>query len=187
MAVSRWRKLGYASRSTRLHLISVLMACVAFSAAAYAIEENTHTHGQENTTAGSEHVDMTNTLCPVVPEMKADPDIFTEYQGKRIYFCCPNCRATFIKSPEQYLSRLPQFAKTALHAGHEHEGHDLGAALAGLIKPAGFTTLSLLGLTVAAALLCRKSPRLLLKWHKRLGITTLAVAATHAILVLIAH
>lgn len=37
------------------------------------------------------------------------------------------------------------------------------------------------------ALLHRRKPKLLLKWHKRLGIATLVSAIIHLILVLIAH
>jgi Cu(I)/Ag(I) efflux system membrane fusion protein len=48
------------------------------------------------------------TLCPVMGE-KIDKDIFTEYKGKKIYFCCPACKPKFEKDPEKYISKLPQF------------------------------------------------------------------------------
>jgi YHS domain-containing protein len=48
------------------------------------------------------------TVCPVMggPIQK---DIFVEYQGKKVYFCCPGCEETFLKDPGKYISKLPQF------------------------------------------------------------------------------
>ena len=50
------------------------------------------------------------TICPVMGD-KIDKNIFVEYQGKKVYFCCPECKGKFEKEPEKYLSKLPQFAK----------------------------------------------------------------------------
>jgi YHS domain-containing protein len=36
-------------------------------------------------------------------------DIFTEYKGKKVYFCCPGCVDRFKADPEKYLAKLPQF------------------------------------------------------------------------------
>ncbi|NOY98425.1 MAG: YHS domain-containing protein [Chloroflexi bacterium] len=38
----------------------------------------------------------------------------SEYKGQTYYFCCPNCKASFDKDPEQYLGQ---------HEGHDHHGH----------------------------------------------------------------
>ena len=55
------------------------------------------------------------TICPACPGMgiggPVNKDIFTEYQGKKVYFCCAQCKGEFEKEPEKYLSKLPQFAK----------------------------------------------------------------------------
>lgn len=48
-------------------------------------------------------------ICPVMPEMKINPDVFTEYKGKKVYFCCPACKPGFEKEPEKYIANLPQF------------------------------------------------------------------------------
>lgn len=48
------------------------------------------------------------TTCPVMGG-KVNKDIFTEYEGKKVYFCCPGCRPVFEKNPEKYISKLPQF------------------------------------------------------------------------------
>lgn len=50
------------------------------------------------------------TMCPVM-EAPIDKNIFTEYQGKKVYFCCGQCKGEFEKDPEKYLSKLPQFKK----------------------------------------------------------------------------
>jgi YHS domain-containing protein len=46
--------------------------------------------------------------CPVM-EGPINKDIFTEYKGKKVYFCCSGCKVEFEKEPEKYLSKLPQF------------------------------------------------------------------------------
>lgn len=48
------------------------------------------------------------TVCPMMgtPINKA---IFTEYKGKKVYFCCPSCKPEFEKDPEKYIAKLPQF------------------------------------------------------------------------------
>jgi len=51
------------------------------------------------------------TTCPVLDGNKIDKNVFVEYQGKKVYFCCPDCKAKFEAAPEKYISKLPQFAK----------------------------------------------------------------------------
>jgi len=36
---------------------------------------------------------------------KANPNIFAECQGQRLYFCCPGCPGVFQKDPEKYLNK----------------------------------------------------------------------------------
>lgn len=48
------------------------------------------------------------TLCPVMGT-PINKDIYTEYQGKKVYFCCAECKEKFEKEPEKYLAKLPQF------------------------------------------------------------------------------
>ncbi len=50
------------------------------------------------------------TTCPVMGGA-VDKNVFVEYQGKKVYFCCPQCKEQFEKNPEKYISKLPQFAK----------------------------------------------------------------------------
>lgn len=48
------------------------------------------------------------TTCPVM-DGAINKNIFTEYKGKKVYFCCPSCKDVFEKDPEKYVSKLPQF------------------------------------------------------------------------------
>lgn len=50
------------------------------------------------------------TVCPVMGG-PINKDIFVEYEGKKVYFCCPSCKGEFEKDPAKYLSKLPQFQK----------------------------------------------------------------------------
>jgi len=50
------------------------------------------------------------TTCPVMGGA-INKDIFTEYKGKKVYFCCSSCVDKFKADPEKYLPKLPQFQK----------------------------------------------------------------------------
>jgi len=160
--------------------IALLLAITSF---AYSASEQNHSH-DHNAVVESEQTQITNPYCPVMPDMQTNPEIFTDYKGKRVYFCCNNCKATFGREPEKYLDRLPQFGGTLSRTDPHHE-HRL--ELGKLIKPMGVITLSLLVLTAAGRLFRKQMPKFLLRWHKRLGIVTLVSAFIHAVLVLIAH
>ena len=61
------------------------------------------------TEAGKEIAGTEQTTCPVMDGNPIDKQYFTEYQGKKVYFCCPGCEAKFKAAPEKYLAKLPQF------------------------------------------------------------------------------
>lgn len=50
------------------------------------------------------------TTCPVMGG-PINKDIFIEYEGKKVYFCCNGCPDVFKADPQKYLAKLPQFAK----------------------------------------------------------------------------
>jgi YHS domain-containing protein len=50
------------------------------------------------------------TMCPVM-DGPIDKKLFTEYKGKKVYFCCAGCKEIFEKDPEKYIAKLPQFKK----------------------------------------------------------------------------
>lgn len=43
--------------------------------------------------------------CPVMGG-KPNPNLFADYQGQRVYFCCPACLELFNKDPEKYMQKL---------------------------------------------------------------------------------
>jgi YHS domain-containing protein len=43
--------------------------------------------------------------CPVTGET-INKNSYTDYNGKRIYFCCNACPETFKKNPEHYLKKM---------------------------------------------------------------------------------
>ncbi len=49
------------------------------------------------------------TNCPVMEGMAIDKSVYTEYKGKKVYFCCAGCINPFKENPEKYVSKLPQF------------------------------------------------------------------------------
>ena len=49
------------------------------------------------------------TMCPVLAKQPIDKNVFVEYKGKTVYFCCTDCKAAFEKEPEKYVANLPQF------------------------------------------------------------------------------
>ena len=48
------------------------------------------------------------TVCPIMGGA-INKSMFTEYKGKKVYFCCAGCKEKFEKEPEKYLAKLPQF------------------------------------------------------------------------------
>jgi len=65
---------------------------------------------EPNATA-SAVTEVEQTTCAVMDGMKIDKNVFTEYKGKKVYFCCTDCKAKFEADPEKYIAKLPQFAK----------------------------------------------------------------------------
>jgi YHS domain-containing protein len=55
--------------------------------------------------------EVEQTMCPIMDGNKIDKNVFTEYKGKKVYFCCTVCKAKFEADPEKYVAKLPQFAK----------------------------------------------------------------------------
>jgi len=45
------------------------------------------------------------TRCPVISG-SINKNVYTDYKGKRIYFCCPPCIAQFKRDPEKYMKQF---------------------------------------------------------------------------------
>ncbi len=69
--------------------------------------------------------------CPVMG-LPIDKNIYVDYEGRRVYFCCQMCVDTFNKDPQKYLAIVDAELKSggaeAAHEGHEghgtQEGHE---------------------------------------------------------------
>jgi YHS domain-containing protein len=46
-----------------------------------------------------------NRLCPVMGNPVRE-DLFTVYEGRKVYFCCPGCKPTFEGNPQKYAANL---------------------------------------------------------------------------------
>ena len=76
------------SRKTMVGFVLMMSLALAFSAVAFAKEPN-------------------QTKCPVLGN-PVNKNVYTDYNGKRIYFCCPPCIKTFKKNPEKYMKQFEE-------------------------------------------------------------------------------
>lgn len=53
--------------------------------------------------------------CPVLGG-PINPKVFTDYKGRRIYFCCSSCLETFKADPEKYVAKVDEELKGAAPA-----------------------------------------------------------------------
>jgi hypothetical protein len=188
---------GIADRRTGFIIVCAVLIMSCDLPVGAAAQVTPDVVSEPNTPNSRLNIETVQKKCPVMRDNDINPAIFTEYEGERVYFCCQFCKGAFEKEPEKYLAGLPQFAgkqqhvhamSTAKAADHLHTSEQaFGADLYKWIKPVGVLALTLLAATVSLGILRRKKPKLLLKWHKRLGIATLIVALIHLIIVLIAH
>ena len=47
------------------------------------------------------------TTCPVMGGL-VNKNIYADYQGNRVYFCCPPCLKEFKKDPEKYMKKIKE-------------------------------------------------------------------------------
>lgn len=63
------------------------------------------------------------TACPVMGG-DIDKEVYADYRGVRIYFCCPPCIEKFKANPDKYISNLPSAVQDKLKAVDTREGAD---------------------------------------------------------------
>ncbi|WP_029897630.1 YHS domain-containing protein [Desulfohalovibrio reitneri] len=51
--------------------------------------------------------EMVQEKCPIMG-YQPNEKLYTDYKGKRIYFCCPSCPEQFKKDPEKYMQKLKE-------------------------------------------------------------------------------
>jgi len=47
------------------------------------------------------------TTCPVMGGL-INRNIYADYQGSRVYFCCPPCLKEFKKNPDKYVKKMKE-------------------------------------------------------------------------------
>ena len=52
------------------------------------------------------------TTCPVMGG-GVNENLYADYDGKRVYFCCPYCDGQFKKDPQKYLDKLKEQGQDA--------------------------------------------------------------------------
>ena len=76
-----------------------------------AVGATIHNHAEEQHKAKEpENTVEEQTVCPVMGG-EINKEYFIVHEGKRVYFCCPGCEEQFLKEPEKYLDKLPQFKR----------------------------------------------------------------------------
>jgi YHS domain-containing protein len=72
-------------------------------------------------------------LCPIMGG-EVDKSVYVDYRGKRVYFCCPGCKETFLKEPAKYIEQMESQGISLERASgthktsekdhaHQHKGH----------------------------------------------------------------
>lgn len=73
--------------------VLVLFAMVTLAGSVLAAEKSSKGTPQE--------------YCPVMGG-KIDKNVYADYEGKRVYFCCTSCRQEFLKNPDKYIQKLQE-------------------------------------------------------------------------------
>ena len=60
------------------------------------------------------HPQRLQVRCPVMGG-KVNLEVFTEYKGRRVYYCCPGCDEKFKADPAKYLAKLRDLSTDQVH------------------------------------------------------------------------
>jgi YHS domain-containing protein len=79
----------------------------------------------------------TQKVCPIM-KGKIDPEVYTKYQGQKVYFCCPGCEGKFIKDSEKKFAEMKERGEVTENiqticpvSGEALEDHDISVTLPG--------------------------------------------------------
>ncbi len=67
-------------------------------------------------TSPAGETEIAQEVCPVMGG-PIDKNIYADYEGRRVYFCCQMCVGEFKKAPEKYLGKLDEQLRTAPESG----------------------------------------------------------------------
>jgi YHS domain-containing protein len=70
------------------------------------------TEPPETAPSAASQPEIAQKICPVLGE-PIDPAVYTDYEGRRIYFCCTSCLKAFEKDPEKYIAKVDEQLKGA--------------------------------------------------------------------------
>lgn len=70
---------------------------------------------------------VTNEICPVMTDERVDPEIFIEFEGQRVYFCCQRCKVKFQRNAEPFRDSLAMVmqASSVDDAGNDKQQSDM--------------------------------------------------------------
>ena len=94
-----------------LAVLASLSGCKEEPAAQQA-QQVQQTHDQQEQASADQPVVQTASLeqetCPIMDGNPINKNLFVEYEGKKVYFCCKGCSDKFLANPDQYVAQLPQ-------------------------------------------------------------------------------
>lgn len=68
-------------------------------------------HAEVMETSGDSKEMTAQKTCPIMGG-KINKEVYVDYEGKRVYFCCAGCEGTFLKDPARYLKVLEERGET---------------------------------------------------------------------------
>lgn len=68
-------------------------------------DHSSHKHSAQDDSSGSPTAVLPQKNCPIKGG-EIDKEVFTDYKGQRIYYCCPGCDKKFLENPDKYLSAM---------------------------------------------------------------------------------
>lgn len=66
------------------------------------------------------------TTCPVSGEKLENKAVYTDYEGRRVVFCCKKCLGTFNEDPGKYLKKLDEGADSKTESSMKMDHGDAG-------------------------------------------------------------
>lgn len=101
--------------------LTSLVLCTIVLLSILGCGTNGEAHSQHAKNSNVQSGDWGNTTCPIMGD-PIDKNVFTTYEGKKVYFCCEDCIPKFKKNPGKYLTALKQGKATNHddHSGHQH-------------------------------------------------------------------
>ncbi|MFC1782315.1 YHS domain-containing protein [Planctomycetota bacterium] len=87
-----------------LHKIAILSMLAGFLVAGCG-DDGTPPADVGTETADVQLVAGTQTLCPIMGNPISE-EVFYDYQGKRIYFCCAGCEDKFKAEPDIFIKQM---------------------------------------------------------------------------------